>query len=179
MHQRYLRPLTGFSLTSVLVALLMCLVISALPCLAHKFGEFPGVGSKNQWIQSGLQFNKGVKFYQAGKLDEAISAYKLAIGVYPLDATYFFNLGIAYEERGKSGDLSRAVASYEQAAKLAPENWECWNGLAVTLYKQHRYADSKKALLLVLKNNPPTEVRSDTRDSIKQVEEKLRSSSTH
>ncbi len=179
MFRRYLRPWTRFSSANLLIAMFMCLVIFALPVLAHKFGEFPGVGSKNQWVQAGLQFNKGVKFYQAGKLEEAISAYKSAIGIYPSDATFFYNLGMAYEQRNKNGDLARAIGSYDEATKLAPGNWECWNGLAVTLYKQHRYADCKKALLVVLKSNPPAEVKSDTRDSIKQVEEKLRPSSTH
>lgn len=54
---------------------------------------------------------------EASRLDEAIAGYERAVELRPEEATYWFNLAIAYEAKGLEG---RARDAFEKAASLAP-----------------------------------------------------------
>ncbi len=62
-------------------------------------------------------------FIEARQWNEAISVLKYVLGRQAQYAEAHVNLGLAYQMRGRTGDLGRAVAHFEQALDLRPE-WE-------------------------------------------------------
>lgn len=65
----------------------------------------------------------GRLFYEAGQYDDAIVLLRQALEREPERAAAYVQLGLAYEHRGRDGDLLRAVLSFEQALALRPD-WE-------------------------------------------------------
>lgn len=65
----------------------------------------------------------GRLFYEAGQYDEAIALLRQAVSREPGRASTYVQLGLAYEHRGRDGDLTRAVGSFEHALALRPD-WE-------------------------------------------------------
>ncbi len=68
-------------------------------------------------LRSGKRIDRGNALRQAGKLDEAIVAYRDAIRIEPGFAEAYSNLGNALQERGR---LDQAIAAYKQALRLSP-----------------------------------------------------------
>ena len=74
--------------------------------------------------------NLGNELRDQGKLDEAIAAYRQAIGLKPELAEAHSNLGIALEDQGK---LDEAVAAYRQAISIKPDFAEAYSNLGNAL----------------------------------------------
>ncbi len=55
-----------------------------------------------------------------GDLDRAIAYYDKVVGLQPRWKTTYFNRGLAYLARGKTGDAFQAVADFTQALRLDP-----------------------------------------------------------
>jgi tetratricopeptide (TPR) repeat protein len=94
-------------------------------------------------------FNKGVTAKQAGKVDDAIAAYKEAIGV---DADYvdaYMNLGAVYFEKGSFDD---ALKSFQSASEKDPKNAEAFANIGKVQFTKRSYVESeiayKKAIAL-------------------------------
>src|SRR5512147_2522201 len=66
--------------------------------------------------ESAAHFKQGVDLQKAGKLEEALAEYELALKPVPHFAV-LANMGIIYAQLGR---FEEAVAHYEQALKLAP-----------------------------------------------------------
>ena len=62
-------------------------------------------------------------FFEAGQYNEAISLLRHAVDRQPERATAYVQLGLAYQNRGRDGDLARAVGHFEQALTLRPD-WD-------------------------------------------------------
>jgi len=62
-------------------------------------------------------------FYEAGQYNEAISLLRHAVEREPARATSYVQLGLAYQHRGRAGDLALAVVHFEQALQLRPD-WD-------------------------------------------------------
>jgi predicted Zn-dependent protease len=65
-------------------------------------------------------------FYEAGQYNEAISLLRHTADKAPHRATTYVQLGLAYQNRGRDGDLALAVGHFEQAMELRPD----WNTVA-------------------------------------------------
>ena len=62
--------------------------------------------------------NLGNVYLKKGRLDAAISEYKMAISLNPSDAGLYNNLGAAYLKKGR---LDAAIAEYQKAISLNPD----------------------------------------------------------
>jgi tetratricopeptide (TPR) repeat protein len=64
-------------------------------------------------------YNRGVEFYDRGRLAEAIREYRMAIEDDPKHARAHFNLGVCFHDQGK---LEDAAAEYGIVLRLSPED---------------------------------------------------------
>ena len=71
------------------------------------------------WGADTAQFDAANQLYEAGKYDEAKSAYTGMVKTGPLSANLFYDLGNAESKLGNSG---QAVADYERALELEPSH---------------------------------------------------------
>ncbi|NIT61472.1 MAG: tetratricopeptide repeat protein, partial [Aliifodinibius sp.] len=94
-------------------------------------------------------FEMGQEYYQSGRWEDAIAAYKKAV---ELDSTYqagYVNLGDAYYQNQQ---LDLAVEAYQQALELNPDDAEVVYNLGATYLQQAlatgqpQEADLEKAL---------------------------------
>lgn len=66
--------------------------------------------------QAFVHYERGLKFEQDGKSDEAVAEYKKANEISPRPAA-FYHLGLIYATKG---DYPTAISNFEMAIKLAP-----------------------------------------------------------
>jgi Flp pilus assembly protein TadD len=78
---------------------------------------------------------EGWRAFQAGDLDRAEEAFRLVIAHDPGAARAWFLLGATWQMRGHP---DAAVASYQEAIRLAPDFPEARNNLGVALYASRR-----------------------------------------
>jgi tetratricopeptide (TPR) repeat protein len=64
-------------------------------------------------------YNKGVEFYDQGRLGDAIREYRLALEDDPENYRARYNLAVAYHDQGKKDDAAR---EYLEVLKLHPDN---------------------------------------------------------
>ena len=78
-----------------------------------------------------------------GHWDQATTLYQKAIELHPRDASLRVELGAAFS---KSGHLTDAIASYEGALKMSPENLPAALGLAGAYRAVHNYQETRDVL---------------------------------
>jgi len=76
--------------------------------------------------------NQGLAFAAGGQIDNAISAFKLAVYLDPDYADAYFNLALASSTRG---DFGAAIRNYKHCLRLNPDQVETVYNLANTLLK--------------------------------------------
>jgi len=64
-------------------------------------------------------YNRGVEFYDDGKLPDAIREYRMAIEDNPTNVRAHYNLAVCYHDQGKKAD---AEAEYGTVLRLDPDN---------------------------------------------------------
>lgn len=74
----------------------------------------------------------GRLFYEARQYDDAIVLLRQTVARDPVRAAAYVQLGLAYQHRGRDGDLARAVGSFEQALALRPDWAKVADHLEVT-----------------------------------------------
>jgi predicted O-linked N-acetylglucosamine transferase (SPINDLY family) len=82
------------------------------------------------WPASGYFNNLGNLQKQQGRLDDAIAAYRQAVGHDPRYAKAHFNLGIVFRAKN---ELDEATESFRRAVNADPSNAEALAGLGQTL----------------------------------------------
>jgi tetratricopeptide (TPR) repeat protein len=98
-----------------------------------------------------LWVNYGEALRRAGRLDEAIEAFQIALSIEPRFAALENNLAILYVMRG---DTARAVAHYESLLQRFPNLPEVWLNLGVVHAKSGEFEAARKAWENVLKYAP-------------------------
>ena len=78
-------------------------------------------------------FNLGNALRNQGKLDEAIAAYRRAIGIEPDRPEAYTNLGNALKAQGK---LDEAIAAYRRAIGIKPDLAQAYSNLGIGLAGQ-------------------------------------------
>ncbi len=89
------------------------------------------------------QNDLGVALYDAGRLDEAIIAYKKAIDLDPGNAEAWNNLGNALSDLGR---MTEAIRSYRKAISLSPRYVKPMANLGDALIKEKRYDEAIEVL---------------------------------
>ena len=85
-------------------------------------------------------FDKGLKFYEAGQLDKAVEAFKQSIKRDRTNADAYYYLANSYFGMSRNQD---AVKAYKQAVELNPAHLLAHNNLGTTY---HRLGDFKAAV---------------------------------
>ncbi len=85
-------------------------------------------------------FIKGSNFYETGKYEEAVLAYKEAIELNSTQWGYYFNLGLAYK---KNENREASVEAFQEALKLNPKSYSCNNELGEAMAKREEYDKAK------------------------------------
>jgi Flp pilus assembly protein TadD len=89
-----------------LIAILLCLILSGCAGL----GDVTQTEGYNRFA---------IRAAQAQLWNEAVFRWKQVISIDPEDSKAHNNLGVAYEALG---DMEEAIASYQRAAELEPNN---------------------------------------------------------
>ena len=96
-------------------------------------------------------YDLGVSHYDKGKIDEAISAWEIAIIVNPEFAAAYYNLGNAYEEKGL---LKEAVSAWEKVIEITPFDIDVYFNMGVTYTKRGMFREAAKISKKAIKINP-------------------------
>lgn len=96
-------------------------------------------------------FAQGVKAQQAGKLDEAIQAYRTATQADPAFFEAHYNLGLA---AGRAGRLSQSLAAYQQALAVRQDSVDARFNFALGLKQGGYLLDSASELERILAGHP-------------------------
>jgi tetratricopeptide (TPR) repeat protein len=78
-------------------------------------------------------FNKGVDFYEAGKIDEAAAKWRETVRLKPDYAMGHYALGVAL---GAKGETEEAIKEYREAIRLEPDEASTHYALGVALGKK-------------------------------------------
>lgn len=141
----------------VLVACWLILGQSSLPTVyaqdaGGKASGFPGTGHGADWSDAIPYYNRGNKYLEQGRYDQAVDDYNHAISIYPHDADFYVNLGYCYR---KTEDFTLAEKAFRKALTINDKDWTTWSDLANSLLKQNRLKETISAFERCLKCNPP------------------------
>ncbi len=107
-------------------------LLGALLAVSLTLGGLAGVTAAADPPQAA--FFRGNEAYAAGRYDEAVRAWEALRAAGTESGALHFNLGNAYV---KQGDLGRAIASYERAARLLPRDPDVAANLAFAREEAH------------------------------------------
>jgi tetratricopeptide (TPR) repeat protein len=96
-------------------------------------------------------FQRGLAAQQAGRIDDAIAAYRKAIRVNPGLAPAQFNLGQLLRQRG---DYEQAAHCFDGAARLRPTAADAWLNLGAMLERLERFSDAGRAYAQAIECGP-------------------------
>lgn len=87
--------------------------------------------------------NFGSELVKQGRLDEAVSEFRLAVQADPRHAPAQLNLAYTYEKLSR---VDEAIAAYKNAVALDPKNAIAFNNLGVLYTKRERYDEAIQTL---------------------------------
>ncbi|HRZ37287.1 MAG TPA: tetratricopeptide repeat protein [Candidatus Paceibacterota bacterium] len=96
---------------------------------------------------------RGVQSHTAGRHDQAVAAYKQAVGADPSFFEAQYNLGVAAFD---AGDWAEALAAFERALVLKPDDPDARLNFALSLDRADYPVDSARELDLLLARAPET-----------------------
>jgi len=97
-------------------------------------------------------YESGAGFYNSGKLEEAIEAFKQAVKLQPNDPQTYYMLGMVYS---KSKAYGESFESFQRAIQLWPDWPQAHFRLGVTSYVLGRKNESEKAYSNLLRLESP------------------------
>ena len=101
-------------------------------------------------------FNLARLYFLQGRIDEALDNVNKSLQIQPRLAMGHNLRGLVYE---KQNDLDLAVASYEQAVKIVPEDLAFSYNLAVACFKKADYVRAKELFLKIQSRITDAETR--------------------
>ena len=102
-----------------------------------------------QWT-AGTHNREGVRLYQQGYTQGAVSHFQQALQIDPRDADAYYNLAAAYHQSGlqarQKGTMAQAEDLYHRCLDLQPDHPECYRGLAALLVQTDRTSSAFRLL---------------------------------
>ncbi|MCG3217395.1 MAG: tetratricopeptide repeat protein [Candidatus Heimdallarchaeota archaeon] len=92
-----------------------------------------------------------IALHEKGDIEMAELAFQKATTYEPENASFWFNLGIFYDN--ESG-FEEAEEAYRIAIDLEPDNFEAWKNLGTLLFELERFEEAKVIFLRVIKEEP-------------------------
>jgi cytochrome c-type biogenesis protein CcmH/NrfG len=102
---------------------------------------------ENAWSWYGL----GVACYHLDRYNDAIRAYRQAVGIDPEHDRVWCGMGFAYNHLKRYDD---AIEALRQAVRINPEYADAWYGLGIAYGFLKRYGDAIEALRQAVKIEP-------------------------
>lgn len=96
-------------------------------------------------------YDLGISYYDKGNIDEAISAWEIAIIVNPEFAAAYYNLGNAYEEKGL---LKEAMSAWEKVIEITPFDIDVYFNMGVAYSKRGMFREAIKTFRKAIEINP-------------------------
>lgn len=100
------------------------------------------VSSSDDRSQAQAAFEAGLGLHRAGQIDEAITAYRRALELWPGHPQALINLGTALRTRGA---LEESIATLQRVIALEPHRPMAYVQLGQTLYRAGRRAEAARA----------------------------------
>jgi tetratricopeptide (TPR) repeat protein len=105
---------------------------------AKRFEELKA--DKGRYFFNERQFNStGYVFLNSGRVEEAISLFKINLELFPESWNVYDSLAEAYAVKGETG---LAIKYYERSLELNPNNKETWLGKGAALLALGRYQEA-------------------------------------
>ena len=104
-----------------------------------------------QMSEADKLFSKGIKAYEAGNYEEAVTAYQEATQLGNTQWSYFFNLGLAHKKTNNPEETTKA---FTKAVELNPESYSCRKELGEALAQAKNFADAKTHYSKAMELNP-------------------------
>lgn len=159
-----------FRRKSSTVKVLIATAFAAMP-LAAFAGDFPGVGDPAAWSDALPYYNRGNRYLNQARPEDAMNDFQTAISKYPYDPDFHLNLGVALR---KLEDYGGAEQAFKAAIKLKPKDWMAWSNLGNAYLKQNRMKETISAFEQALKCNPPASDRAAMLGDIADIHKLLR-----
>ncbi len=99
----------------------------------------------------GTALAKGILLEELGRVDDAIAHYKKMLQRYPGDWQLYLRLGQANLNHGRP---EASLSYFEQASRLAPDEYYPYQGLVSAYYQLGRYQDALTALQRLAAQHP-------------------------
>ena len=95
--------------------------------------------------------NAGVAYSEAGRIDEALVAYKKAIDLDKVYSDPLSNIAVAYSMKG---DIDKAIESLKSALVICPNYPEAYNNIGSLLIQKKQYDEAERALDIAIRLRP-------------------------
>lgn len=109
----------------------------------------PVIQDFNPKPASASVYNLGLKSYEQGDIESAITFFKRAVDLDPNFVDAYYNLGAIYK---KKGDLGLAINAFQKAVELNPSDFEATYELANCYLSTKDYGQAKKYFSLIPEN---------------------------
>lgn len=105
----------------------------------------------DNWMLTTAYYNRGVAFYENGKIDCAILDYNCAIERYPEYADAYFNRGAAYHEKG---EYEHTIEDSTKVIKLKPNYATAYLNRGVACREKGEYEHAIEDFTKAIQLNP-------------------------
>jgi len=123
----------------LLAALVVCLL--AAGCVSTTTTTGGARPNANKDDAADLNYQLGARYYRNGSYELARERLLYAIELDPKNAVAHYTLALTYEQLD---NLRLATASYEQAARIAPRDYNVQNAYAVFMCNQRQFDEARK-----------------------------------
>ena len=113
--------------------------------------EFWGDIVKKAPLKARGHNNYGVALSEAGRVDESIEQYKIAIKLDSHYADPLSNIAVAYSMKGET---DQAIAALKGAINIFPNYAEAYNNIGTLFLKKQNYEDAEKMLKTAIEIRP-------------------------
>lgn len=146
-------------------------LLCALAPAAAFAGDFPGIGDPAAWSDALPYYNRGNRYLNQQRYEDAARDFQEAVSRYQYDADFYVNLGVALR---KIDDYKGAEQAFKSAIKLKPKDWMAWSNLGNAYLKQDRMKDTIAAFEQAMKCNPPASEKAAMIQDIADIHKILR-----
>jgi tetratricopeptide (TPR) repeat protein len=127
------------------------ILLTPADAFSNSAGEFSGQGNYSDWLRAVEPFEDGVDYAQKGKYTMALECYDEAIQIYPLDALFYYNKGIALRKAGRGPE---SLPVFKKAVELEPEFASAWYNLGNAQQVEHDLPAAESSFRQALKFAP-------------------------